>query len=86
MNAPNAQMTTASGSRAAIASRASSAFTDSGWTSSMPSSLAATATGGGATRRPRPLGRSGLVTTASGRCSDSARRLRTVTAKSEVPR
>jgi hypothetical protein len=45
-----------------------------------------TATGGDDTRRPRPRGRSGRVTTANGRCSDAATRSSTVTAKSDVPR
>ena len=37
----------------------------------MPSSRAASATGGGASLRPRPFGASGRVTTSAGRCGDA---------------
>src|SRR4051812_27229062 len=84
--APNAQMTTPSGSAAEIAARASAEFTLSGWITSIPSSRAASATGGGESLRPRPRGRSGRVTTSCGRCSLAATRSRTATAKMEVPR
>jgi len=42
-------------------------LTLSGWASAMASSLARWATGGEVNRRPRPLGRSGRVTTSAGR-------------------
>ncbi len=79
-------MHTAPGWAAAIRSRASSPFTFSGWSSSRPSSRAASATGGDCTLRPRPRGRSGRVTTSAGRWLESARRRSTVAAKSVVPR
>src|SRR3954470_5593656 len=53
---------------------------------SSPSSRARTATGGGASARPRPRRLSGRVTTSAGRCGPSARRSSTAAAKSEVPR
>ena len=37
-------------------------------------------------RRPRPAGRSGRVTTSTGRCGVRARRSRTLAAKPDVPR
>ena len=52
--------------RAAIAPRASSEFTLSGWITSIPSARAASATGGAESFRPRPRGRSGRVTTSCG--------------------
>src|SRR3954469_19500889 len=86
INAPNAQIATPSGRAAAIADRASSEFTLSGWRTSIPSSRAASATGGGSTLRPRPRGRSGRVTTSCGRWSLAASRSSTATANGEVPR
>ena len=44
----------------------------SGWSELDPELGAASATGGGASRRPRPRGRSGRVTTSAGRCGESA--------------
>jgi hypothetical protein len=85
-SAPNAQMQTTSGSARAMRARACSSFTFSGWNSSIASRPAASATGGCPSFRPRPRGRSGRVTTSTGRCADSARRSSTVTANSEVPR
>ena len=75
MSAPKAQTTSASGSAAAIRARASSALTDSGWSSSRPSSRGGDRRRAAAvSRRPRPAGRSGRVTTSAGRCGDAARR------------
>ena len=71
-------MQTALGSAAAIRARDSSSLTSSGWNSSMPSALAASATGGGDSLRPRPRGRSGRVTTSAGRCGERASRSSTV--------
>ena len=48
----------------------------------MPSSRAVSATGGAASRRPRPLGASGRVTTSSGAGSSFS----TSAANAEVPR
>jgi hypothetical protein len=84
--APNAQTTTASGRTAAIRSRASGALTLSGWSTSRPSARAVSATGGAVSRRPRPAGRSGRVTTSAGRWSLAASRSRTAAAKALVPR
>ncbi len=67
MSAPKAHTTTTSGRASAMRARASSALTLSGWKTSRPSSCAASATGGALSLRPRPLGRSGRVTTSSGR-------------------
>ena len=86
ISAPNAHTHTASGAAAAIRWRAASALTLSGCTRSIPSSRAPSATGGAASRRPRPRGRSGRVTTSTGRWSLAARRRRTATANAEVPR
>ena len=86
MYAPNAQIATASGRAAAMAARASSEFTLSGWVTSMPSARAASATGGEASLRPRPRGRSGRVTTSCGLWSLAASRSSTATANGEVPR
>ncbi len=85
-SAPNAQTITASGDAAAIRARAPSSLTSSGWKTSSPSVRAALATGGAESRRPRPAGRSGRVTTSAGRCGEAASRSSTATAKSEVPR
>ena len=86
MIAPYAQMQTTSGSAAAIAARVSSAFRSSGWSSSIPSRRADSATGGGATLRPRPRGRSGRVTTSAGRCGVDASLSSTSAANADVPR
>ncbi len=86
MSAPNAQTTTAAGRAAAISTLASISFTRSGWATGNPIARAASATGGAASRRPRPRGRSGRVTTSAGRWGDWASRASTVTAKSDVPR
>ena len=75
MSAPKAHTSTASGRACAIVSIADSALTETGWSSAIPSSRAASATGGGDSLRPRPRGRSGRVTTRSGRCGESASRL-----------
>ena len=63
---------------ARIRSSAPSSLTLSAWSSSIPSSRAASAAGGGRVLRPRPLGRSGGVTTSAGRCGESASRRSTV--------
>ena len=86
IRAPNAHTQTASGPTAAISARDCSSLTDAGCSSSIPSSRAASATGGGASLRPRPRGRSGRVTTSAGRWAESASRLSTAAANSEVPR
>lgn len=86
MRPPNAQIATVRGAAAAIAARASSEFTLSGWSTASPSDRAATATGGDSTRLPRPRGRSGRVTTSAGRCGEAARRSSTAAANAEVPR
>jgi hypothetical protein len=86
ISAPNAQTHSASGLASAIRASIASSCSCSGCATSSPSSRARTATGGGATRRPRPCGRSGRVTTSSGRCGPSASRESTAAAKSEVPR
>src|SRR3954453_21668654 len=86
ISAPYAQISTAPGSAAVMAARASSELTLSGWITSISSARAASATGGGDSLRPRPRGLSGRVTTRFGRCSLAARRSSTVTAKGEVPR
>ncbi len=86
ISAPKAQTITASGWAAEIRARASSPLTSAGWSSSIPSSRAASATGGDCSLRPRPFGRSGRVTTSCGRCGLSASRRRIAAAKSEVPR
>src|SRR4051812_49064011 len=65
---------------------ASGVLTDVGWSTSIPSSRAATATGGGPSLRPRPCLASGRVTTSAGRCGPSARSRRTAAANAEVPR
>src|SRR3954464_11984090 len=52
----------------------------------MPSRPARSATGGGGSRRPRPAGRSGRVTTSTGRCAVAARRSSTPAANGDVPR
>src|SRR3954452_16596818 len=51
----------------------------------MPSSRAASATGGGNSFRPLPFGRSGRVTTSCGECELAATRRKTATANSDVP-
>ena len=84
--APNAQTMTTSGAASAIRATASGALTSSGWNRSRPSARATSATGGAVSFRPRPAGRSGRVTTRTGRCGVSARRSRTRAANSEVPR
>ena len=86
MSAPNAQSSRTSGSAAAMRSTLSGSLAFSGWKTSIPSSRAASATGGGASLRPRPFGASGRVTTSAGRCGVSARRRSTAAAKEEVPR
>ena len=86
ISAPKAHTHTTSGSAAAIRARASSPLTDSGWSSSIPSSRAVSATGGAASRRPRPRGRSGRVTTSAGRCGEPASVRSTAAANAEVPR
>ncbi len=63
ISAPNAHTTTAPGDAAAIRSRAASSLTESGWLVSIPRSRAVSRTGGEASLRPRPRGRSGRVTT-----------------------
>ena len=86
ISAPNAHTQTTSGRPSAILVRAVSSLTLSGWSTSIPSARAASATGGAASLRPRPRGRSGRVTTREGRCSLCASRSSTAAAKSEVPR
>ena len=86
ISCPNAQTAATSGSAARIASAASGSLTLAAWSSSIPASRAASATGGDAIRRPRPFRLSGGVTTSAGRCGESASRPRTRAAKSEVPR
>ena len=86
INWPKAQTAIASGRAARIRSSAAASFTSPACSSSISSSRAATATGGGPLWRPRPFGRSGGVTTRAGRCGESARRRSSVAANSEVPR
>src|SRR4051794_12790323 len=85
-SAPKAHRITASGCTAAMRARAASSLTDAGWSTSMPSSRAATATGGGPILRPRPCLASGRVTTSAGRYGPAARSRSTPAAKDEVPR
>ena len=75
-----------SGAAASIRASTSSSCSRSGWITSSPSSRARMATGGDCICRPRPLGRSGRVTTSAGRCELSASRSRTAAAKADVPR
>src|SRR5215469_12624835 len=56
-----------------------------GFSTSMPSSPATTATGDGSTRLPRPAGASGLVMTASTVCCEVRRARSAVTATGGVP-
>ena len=86
ISCPKAQTTATSGRAARIRSSASGALTSPAWSSSIPSSRAASATGGAWTLLPRPWGRSGGVTTSGGRCGESARPRSTSAAKSDVPR
>ncbi len=67
IRAPNAHTTTTSGSAAAIASSVSGRLTPAGCSSSMPSARVVAAIGGEDRWRPRPLGRSGRVSTSRGR-------------------
>ena len=83
---PNAHTTPTSAPLARIRSTDPWSLTPAVWCSSMPSSPAAAATGEGASLRPRPRGRSGGVTTRTGRCGEAASRRSTATANPEVPR
>src|SRR3984957_17404050 len=87
ISAPNAHTTTACGSIAATYDNVTGALTFAGCSTRSPRERARSATGGEASRRPRPRGRSGRVSTSAGRCeSRSARRSRIAAAKSVVPR
>src|SRR5262245_26677151 len=88
MRAPNAHTTTVwRAPPAAIIARAAGSLTLRGCATGIPSERARSATGGEASRRPRPRGRSGRVSTSVGRwASLPARRSRTAAANSEVPR
>jgi hypothetical protein len=86
ISCPNAHTAPTSGSARRTRSTASGSLTLATWSRSIPSSRAASAAGGEARRRPRPRGRSGGVTTRTGRCGESASRRSTVAAKPEVPR
>ena len=68
----NWQTQIASGPACSMRSSDDSSLTVSAWCSSRPRSRAASATGGAAILRPRPCGRSGGVTTSTGRCGDTA--------------
>jgi len=83
---PKAQTMTASGRTARIRASDSSSLTAPVCSSSMPSSVATSAAGGDCMRRPRPLGRSGGVTTSSGRWVEVACLRSTSPANSDVPR
>ena len=72
MSWPNWQTQIASGRRRVDPLDHAVVVDVSAWCSSIPRSRAASATGGGATLRPRPRGRSGGVTTSAGRCGDAA--------------
>ena len=64
-SSPYATTTSRSGATASMTSSASSDRSDSGWNRRRPRLRAASAIGGAVSRRPRPAGRLGCVTTSS---------------------